>query len=133
MLAWIRFLVGFFFTASGFLKLIRPYEEFLFVVQSYAVLPDFGEALVARVLPWFEFFLGVFLLLGFWFRTALWALWALVSVFMGVVGLALYRKLEIEDCGCLGGFSLPLHQTLLLDVVLWFLLGAMVVFWRRRS
>ena len=130
-LATLRILIGILFLWSGFEKLVRNYENFILVVQSYKVLSDHGAVVVARVIPWVELALGIFLIVGFKIRASLIALWVLISAFIAVVGSALFRKLPIDDCGCFGdAVSFPLKGILIFDAALWALLLLMIVFHR---
>ena len=108
------------------MKLMQPYENFLSVVHGYEILPAPAEELVARVMPWAEFILGVFLALGLWLRPVILTLWAMNTVFIGALASALIRRLPIQDCGCFGeAFSVPPQGMLVLDILLWF--GFMVL------
>ena len=112
----LRIILGIFFVISGSQKLIEPYQNFLYVVQSYELLSTPFEELVARTIPWIEFLLGVFLILGLWLRNVLAAFMVLTSTFMFVVGQALVRHLPITECGCFGDLiSFPLPVVLTLD------------------
>ena len=113
-------MLGGFFTVSGFEKLVAPYQNFLYVVQSYDFLrvPLLEEA-VAMVFPWCEFFIGIFLVLGFGLKWALRAVSILLLVFLVTVGQAMIRRLPLEECGCFGDMiSFPLPVVLMMDTVL---------------
>jgi len=130
----LRILIGILFLVSGIEKLTRNHENFILVVQSYKVLNDHGAVYVARVIPWMELALGIFLIAGFKIRTSLTALWILVSAFIAVVGSALFRKLPIDDCGCFGGaVPFPLKGILIFDTTLWALLLFMIIFHKHFS
>lgn len=118
--------IGSIFVVSGFEKLIGPYQNFLYVIQNYSFLPLFLAEIVARLLPWVEFFLGIFLVSGLWLKWTLRAVMALLLMFMAVVVQALIRNLPIEECGCFGALiSLPLPILQAFDmtifVLTWFL------------
>lgn len=122
----LRVVIGSLFVVSGFEKLIGPYQNFVYVIQNYSFLPLALAEMVARLLPWAEFFLGIFLVLGLWTKWTLRALMALLLMFMGVVIQALIRQLPITECGCFGGLiSFPLPVILAFDttalVFAWFL------------
>ena len=122
----LRVLMGGLFILSGFEKLVGPYQNFLYVVQSYAVLNTFGEELVARFFPWIELLLGVFLMFGLWLKWALRGVILLIVVFMAVVGQAIVRNLPIDECGCFGELiSFPLHVTIVIDSALLVLAGVL--------
>jgi len=109
-----RWLIGLLFIVSGGEKLIGPYQNFLFVVQNYQFLPPLFEELVARLFPWIELILGIFLLLGLWTRQALFGILLMFGGFMTIVGQAIVRDLPITECGCFGeliSFPLPVILT----------------------
>lgn len=126
--AAVRALAGGVFVMSGFLKLIEPPQNFLYVIQSYRILPGFAERPAAVMLPWAELVTGAFLAAGLWFKAASRSLWALHTLFTLAVIFALVRALPIKDCGCFGGLvSLPLEAVLVLDLVLWGVLAALAL------
>jgi uncharacterized membrane protein YphA (DoxX/SURF4 family) len=111
---------------SGFEKAASPYQNFLYVIQSYAFLNPLFEEITAHLLPWFEFFTGVFLALGFWLKGILPAAMSLFVLFMIVVGRAIIRHLPVEECGCLGDLiSFPLPVVFVFDTALFILTGLM--------
>jgi hypothetical protein len=114
----IRILIGALFIFSGLEKLLSPYQNFLYVIQSYEFFPSFIEELSARIVPWIELFLGIFFLLGLWLKPVLLSLIGLFSIFVVLLVSALLRKLPITECGCFGGaITLPPWATLLMDSV----------------
>lgn len=124
----LRIAIGCFFVASGFQKLIEPYENFLYVIEGYQIMGTVPADLVARFLPWMEFFLGVFLVMGLWLKWVLRALWFLLMIFIVTAGQAIVRKLPIHDCGCFGGlFSVPLQIIILFDSTLLVLVAVLLV------
>ncbi len=111
--------IGIFFIVSGFEKLVDPYQNFLYIIQNYSFLPLFFADSVARFLPWLEFLLGIFLILGLWLKWALRTLMILLLMFVAVVIQALIRRLPITECGCFGGLvSFPLPVTLAFDITI---------------
>ncbi len=102
MFALLRIAIGLILLISGLEKLISPYQNFLYAIQAYAALPGWAENLTARVMPWLEFLIGLFLTLGLWSNGALKGALMLFAVFIVVVGQALLRGLPIDQCGCFG-------------------------------
>ena len=98
----LRVIIGSIFIVSGLGKLLSPYQNFLYVVQGYQLLPSWGEVLVAQAFPWIELIIGVFVLLGLWTHWALRGALCLFGIFVVVVGQALLRGLPLESCGCFG-------------------------------
>jgi len=114
--AALRCAVGLVFLVSGFEKLIVPYQNFLYVVQSYEFVPAGVDTLVARIFPWVEFFLGLFTVLGLWTQWSLRAVMVMLAVFLMTVGQAMVRGLPISECGCFGELiSLPLWAVFAFD------------------
>ncbi|MCA9408541.1 MAG: DoxX family membrane protein [Candidatus Omnitrophica bacterium] len=113
----IRLIIGSLFIISGGEKLINSYQNFLFVIQSYNLLPTQIEDLTARIFPWIEFLTGIFLLLGLWTKLSLRIALVLFITFLITVGQAMIRRLPVSDCGCFGELiSLPLYVVFLMDI-----------------
>ncbi|OIO37593.1 MAG: hypothetical protein AUJ72_04265 [Candidatus Omnitrophica bacterium CG1_02_46_14] len=119
-LSLLRIVIGLIFVISGFIKLMQPYQNFLLTIQSYELLSGASAVFLAKAMPWAEFIVGIFLVLGLWSRFAMCILWVFNSIFIGVLSYALIRKLPIQECGCFGeSFSLEPSQMLGLDIGLW--------------
>ena len=115
---WIilRIAIGSIFIVSGLGKLLSPYQDFLYVIQAYQLLPSWAEVLTAMVFPWIEFFVGIFVVLGLWTSWSLRGALVLFGVFVVVVGLALIRGLPLESCGCFGEWiHLKLQTVIIMD------------------
>jgi len=104
VLAFFRVLLGIFYLVSGGSKLLAPYQNFLYVVQSYEVFTPFLEELASRLVPWVEFFLGLFLILGLWLRYVLFGYLGLIIGFLFLLEQAMWRNLPIDHCGCFGSW-----------------------------
>jgi len=98
----LRLIIGSVFLVSGFSKVLAPYQNFLYVVQAYQLLPSWAETLTAQIFPWIELLTGVFMFLGLWTPWALRGAVTLFGVFVVVVGQALIRHLALDNCGCFG-------------------------------
>ena len=98
----LRIIIGSIFLFSSLGKLFSPYQNFLYVIQAYQVLPLWAEVLSARIFPWVELFIGAFVLLGLWTPWALRGALILFGFFVVMVGQALLRNLPLESCGCFG-------------------------------
>ena len=117
---WIllRIAIGSIFIVSGLGKLLSSYQNFLYVVQAYQLLPSWGEVLVAQIFPLIELITGLFVLLGFWTSWSLRGALVLFGVFVVVVGQALIRGLPLESCGCFGEWvHLKLQTIIIADSV----------------
>jgi uncharacterized membrane protein YphA (DoxX/SURF4 family) len=102
MFTILRIAIGSVFLVSSLGKLLSPYQNFLYVIQAYQLLPSSGEVLAAQIFPWIELIVGVFVLLGLWTPWALRGALVLFGIFVVVVGQALLRGLPLESCGCFG-------------------------------
>ena len=102
MLVFLRIAIGLLFVISGGEKLLSPYQNFLYVIQAYELLPGWGEDLTARIFPWIEMFAGLFMLLGLWSSWAIKTAMLMSVGFITIVGQALLRGLPIDQCGCFG-------------------------------
>ncbi len=112
----LRIICGSVLIVSGFEKLISPYQNFLYVIENYDFLTTDLAYFVARVLPWIEFFAGVFTVLGLWTKQAVTASGVLFLGFMIVVGQSLIRHLPINECGCFGSLvTFPPRGVLVMD------------------
>ncbi|MFN3201463.1 MAG: MauE/DoxX family redox-associated membrane protein [Bradymonadia bacterium] len=74
------------------------------VVGTYQVLPEWSWMLVAVGMTGFEWVLGAWLLSGRKLTQAALVSAALHTAFFGWASLALYRGLELSNCGCFGVF-----------------------------
>ncbi len=98
----LRLLIGLVFLVSGAEKIMGHYQNFLYIIQAYEVLPGWAEELTARFFPWIELFTGIFLVLGLWVPWALRSALLMFAGFIVIVGQALLRGLPLEQCGCFG-------------------------------
>ncbi len=102
MWASIRLILGIVLLAAGVEKTLSHYQNFLYVIQAYQMVPAWLEDLTARLLPWLELFTGLFLVVGLWSEWALKCAAVQFALFIVVVGQALMRHLPIDQCGCFG-------------------------------
>ena len=119
VLFFLRLLIAIIFIVSGFEKLMSPSENFLYVLQAYAVFPDWIARIVSVSFPWVELAVGVFLAVGLWLRPMILVLSCMSGALILVVTQAIVRKLPIDSCGCFGNLvHLPLHGVIILDVTI---------------
>ena len=114
----LRVVIGSIFIVSGLGKLLGPYQNFLYALQAYQVLPSWAEVLTAQIFPLIELIIGLFVLLGLWTSWSLRGASVLFGAFVVVVGQALIRGLPIESCGCFGEWvHLKLQTIIVMDSV----------------
>lgn len=120
LIVLIRVLLGVLFIFSGFLKLTSPYQNFLYVIQSYEVIPQPFDTWIALSFPWAEFLTGVFLIVGLWTEWALRAALVMFTGFILLLSQAIIRQIPVTECGCFGEkFSLPIRVMLVCDSIGW--------------
>lgn len=84
--------------------------------------------MVAKILPWVELFIGLFVVLGLWLDISLRAALILFMGFILVVGQALIRHLPLTECGCFGGLiSLPPYVVFMMDSCALCLTGLLIL------
>lgn len=93
-----RLFVGITFIYASFYKIIEP-ESFARSVWYYHMVPGYLINAMALLLPWVEFFCGVFVIAGFWYRGVVLLVNAMTVVFIAALVSAGLRGLDI-DCGC---------------------------------
>ena len=128
ILVIFRFLIGAIFLVSGFEKLTSHYQNFLYVIQGYEILPGFLENIAARIVPWIELFVGIFVFLGLGLTWSLRGALILFVSFIIMVAQAIVRQLPINECGCFGElFSFPLPAVLIMDSILFLMTIFLIV------
>lgn len=117
MALFLRLAVGSLFMISGLEKLLGPFQNFLYVIQQYEVVPDGLARVTAAVFPWCELIVGALIVAGLWLPIALRISALMSATLMLIVGQAILRKLPISNCGCFGDLvHLPLQGVLLVDL-----------------
>jgi len=122
LLVLARVALGVVFIYAAFSKLyfnggwhFSDYHFFFgIVIDSYKILPSSAVIWAARILPWIELLLGIFLLAGVGLRWAGLMASALLLVFIGAMTHAYMHNLEIM-CGCFGNNEKLGPLTLLRD------------------
>lgn len=97
--------VGGVFVYASLDKIAKP-PDFARILYHYqvigpsATIPPLVPNLVAVILPWVELLIGLGLIVGVLRRESAAIAAVLLVVFVGAVGSALYRGIDIENCGC---------------------------------
>ena len=86
----LRVLLGAVFLVSGFEKVTQPYQNFVYILQAYDILPTMMEKGVALFFPWLELMVGMFVVLGLWLKMGLRVVVGMLCVFIGVLSQALW-------------------------------------------
>lgn len=115
-----RFFTGFVFLAAGFSKLVEPIQNFQHSLSSYAVFPEILISPIAHILPWLEFVIGAYLILGYLPRISAVILGCFSLTFMAVLLLSgAFWGRGGESCGCFGDgacIKLSVRQIFFLDL-----------------
>jgi uncharacterized membrane protein YphA (DoxX/SURF4 family) len=97
--------LGAVFVYASLDKIARP-GDFARIVYHYQLIGpsrDIGPLpanLLAVTLPWVEAVAGLLLICGCWRREAAAVTALMLAVFVVAVGSAVYRGIDIENCGC---------------------------------
>ena len=94
-------LLGLLMLWAGVSKLLAL-DDFTLAVWNFRILGWQASVVVARVLPWLEIALGLWLLVPLWRRLSLALVGLLLAGFTGALIHAGLRGLDIS-CGCFGG------------------------------
>jgi uncharacterized membrane protein YphA (DoxX/SURF4 family) len=98
-------LLGAVFLYASLDKIAQP-RDFARIVYHYQVIGPSARLgyvpanLLAVALPWVEAVAGLLLIVGVWRREAAAVVSAMLVTFLVAVGSALYRNIDIENCGC---------------------------------
>ncbi len=79
-----------------FARILYHYQ----VIGPSATIPPLVPNLVAVMLPWVELVAGLLLIVGVLRREAAAVVGVMLILFLTAVGSALYRGIDIENCGC---------------------------------
>jgi putative oxidoreductase len=126
-----RLLVGGMYIVASYYKIVEP-SSFAKSIWQYHMVPGTLINLMAVILPWLELLIGLAIILGLYYRGAIWWANLLLVVFIAALATTIIRGLDI-DCGCFkAGKSAtgPAWKALLFD------LGALVLavqLWLSRS
>jgi len=127
----LRWAIGSIFVYASIHKIAEP-AAFAKIIYGYYLFPDFSINLIAIILPFLEFYSGVFLLLGIYPRSASLVTSGLLFGFIIAISINLIRGHEF-DCGCfsLGGTNhkeATLH--LLIRDIFYFALSLYIIFFK---
>jgi putative oxidoreductase len=125
LLLSLRLILGFVFVYAGAEKIITP-VLFAESIGNYQLLSPFFINITAVLLPWLEIFSGILLLSGAAVKENSLILTSLMFVFIVAGIVSLLRGLDI-DCGCFGTESVKLGMTKILENVLFFAAGVILI------
>lgn len=102
-----RIITGGIFLTSGLAKISDPIR-FMLTLREFRLFPEIIVPFTAIYLPWLEFILGLFILVGIMHRTASLILSCLTGFFTLAITSVIVRGIEV-DCGCFGMLADMLH------------------------
>ena len=93
-----RIILGFIFVYASFDKIVNP-VEFSNAIDNYHITPVISNNIIALVIPWIEFVLGLCLIFGIFLDAA-----AIISIillywFIFIIAQAIFRGIDLH-CGC---------------------------------
>ena len=132
--------LGALFVYASLDKIAHP-RDFARIVYHYrlvgpsATLGVVPANLGAMALPWVEVLAGTLLVAGVWRRESALLVFVLLAAFIGAVGVALARGIDIENCGCftVSGAGRRAGSLLLLGDAGLLAVAALLAFVRPRS
>lgn len=95
-----RIIIGGIFLIAGLAKISDP-VRFLLTLREFDLFPGGVIRFMAVYIPWLEFILGLFIILGILYRTSSLMLAFLIVIFTVAILSVIIRSMEI-DCGCFG-------------------------------
>jgi uncharacterized membrane protein YphA (DoxX/SURF4 family) len=93
-----RIVLGSVFVWASLDKILDP-MGFAEVIANYQIAPPILGNPAALILPWIELVCGICMILNRWTRGSALIATLLLVVFMGALGVNIYRGVDI-DCGC---------------------------------
>ncbi len=102
-----RIFVGGLFAYAGFMKLMEPSANIEAALTQYPLVPEMFYPLIASVMPWAEWLLGMFLLLGYAPRISAGVVSVILICFLVLIATGpLFTGKESSSCGCFGSHGL---------------------------
>lgn len=95
-----RVVMGVIFLVSGLAKISDPYR-FILTMREFRLFPEGMVPFTAVYLPWLEFVVGLFILIGLLHRPSAVILAGLNLLFTAAIVSVIVRGIEV-DCGCFG-------------------------------
>ena len=93
-----RLIAGMVFLWASYDKILHP-QEFMRIAHNYRILPPALEPLFALILPWVEFLVGLFLVIGLFTEASALLNVGMLVMFLVAIPSALLRHIDI-NCGC---------------------------------
>ncbi|MBW2179631.1 MAG: DoxX family membrane protein [Deltaproteobacteria bacterium] len=127
----LRWVIGIIFVYASIHKIADP-AAFAKIIYGYYLFPDLSINLIAIILPFMEFYSGIFLLLGIYPRSATAIIIGLLFGFITAISINLLRGHEF-DCGCFsfnGSDSKVASIQLLVRDIFYFVFSLYIIFFK---
>ncbi|MBW1984734.1 MAG: DoxX family membrane protein [Deltaproteobacteria bacterium] len=127
----LRWVIGIIFIYASIHKIADP-AAFAKIIYGYYLFPDLSINLIAIILPFLEFYSGIFLLLGIYPRSATAIIIGLLFGFITAISINLLRGHEF-DCGCFsfnGSDSKAASIQLLVRDIFYFVFSLYIIFFK---
>ena len=113
----LRLVVGIIFSFSGITKILG-HSQFITIAINYNIIPENLATIYATILPWIEFIIGGYLILGIFTKFC-----AIISILIGVSFLVANLNVVVNDgnyCGhCFGEtLTIPISASLAIDCLI---------------
>jgi uncharacterized membrane protein YphA (DoxX/SURF4 family) len=127
-----RLILGGVFLLASVDKIFHT-KKFVTIVIGYQILPPKIAIFFAFILPWLEFFLGLFLILNLFVRESTFVLSFLLLSFIAAIAFKALSG-DIENCGCFSLNSSNSHNVffLLIRDVLFLICGLTILFLHKK-
>ncbi len=124
-----RLYLGGVFLCAAWGKIINPYD-FAVSIATYQMLPTAVLNAMAIILPWFELFAAIFLIVGWKTRVQVFAINAMLVVFMVAISHAVMEGLVMTSCGCFASeeAAAQISWSYVWRDVVWFFVGVFIFF-----
>ena len=122
-----RVVVGGTFAAAGLMKLLEPSQNFQWVLEQFTWIPPAAVAPLAGSIPWIEWVVGGWLLVGWLPRLAAAVLGLLSLSFIVALSAPVWAGQGMAACGCFGArAAISINQMYALDWVMVILAGLLL-------
>jgi uncharacterized membrane protein YphA (DoxX/SURF4 family) len=120
---FFRLVLGISFIYASMHKIIYP-GRFAQIIYGYGLFPSELINITAILLPFLEFFSGLFLVIGFYKKSAALIINIMLAVFIAAISINLIRG-HAFDCGCFSvevtGYELSSVHLLVRDILFLFI------------
>ncbi|MGA2403143.1 MAG: MauE/DoxX family redox-associated membrane protein [Syntrophobacteraceae bacterium] len=125
----LRVYLGYFFIYASLSKIPYP-AQFAEAIANYRLVPYVFLNLGAVILPWIELVAGLFLIIGFKYRTSIIVIGVLLVMFDVMILINMYQGAPIT-CGCYDTVGEPIGWKKVLENVLMLVFSVQIYYFHR--